>query len=78
MSTGYALTITAYLALVATALLLELIGRREGSTVPTFSEVTAAVAASTVGRVALLALWWWTGWHFLARSSVPPGWPYVQ
>jgi hypothetical protein len=76
MSAGYAATITAYLALVAAAVVLELLGRRPGSTVPTFSDVATAVAATVPGRIALLGLWWWAGWHFLARSSLPPGWPY--
>ncbi|TCK22379.1 DUF6186 family protein [Pseudonocardia endophytica] len=75
MSAGYALTVTAYVALVVAVLVLELLGRRAGSTVPTFSDVATTVASTTVGRLALLALWWWTGWHFLARSSLPPGWP---
>jgi len=78
MSAGYAATVTAYLAVAAAAILLEIMGRRPGSTVPTFSDVATSVASTTVGRIALLGLWWWTGWHFLARSSVPPGWPYLQ
>lgn len=77
MSLGYAATLTAYLGVVAAALLLEIAGRREGGTVPTFSEVATGVAATAPGRIALLGLWWWTGWHFLARSSVPPGWPFL-
>lgn len=75
MSAGYAATIAAYLSVVAVAIVLEVLGRRPGSTVPTFSDVATAVAATTLGRIALLGLWWWTGWHFLARSSLPPGWP---
>ena len=76
MSAGYAATVTAYLALVAAAVVLELLGRRPGSTIPTFSDVATAVAATVPGRIVLLGLWWWAGWHFLARSSLPPGWPY--
>ncbi len=76
MSAGYAATITGYLALVAVAVVLEILGRRPGSTVPTFSDVATTVAATAAGRIALLGLWWWAGWHFLSRSSLPPGWPY--
>lgn len=76
MSAGYAATITAYVALVAAVVVLELLGRRPGASVPTFSDVVTAVAATVPGRIALLGLWWWAGWHLLARSSLPPGWPY--
>ena len=69
---GFDLTVGGYLALAAAVLLLELRARRPGSTLPTFSELVTAVAASTPGRIALLGLWWWAGWHFLSRSSVPP------
>ena len=76
MSAGYALTITGYLALVGAVVVVEILGRRPGSTVPTFSDVATTVAATVPGRIALLGLWWWAGWHFLARSSLPPGWPH--
>ncbi|MDQ4119078.1 MAG: DUF6186 family protein [Actinomycetota bacterium] len=76
MSIGYAATIAAYVALAAAAVVLETLGRRPGGTVPTFSDLVTAVAATAPFRFVLLGLWWWAGWHFLARSSVPPGWPY--
>lgn len=69
---GWDATVGAYLCVVAAAMALELVGRHPASTTPTFGELVSAIAATVPGRVALLALWWWTGWHFLARSSIPP------
>lgn len=66
------LTIAAYAVITAVIVVLEVAGRREGSTVPTFSDLVSTVARPVPARIALLALWWWVGWHFLARSSVPP------
>ena len=48
------------------------LARRENSRVPSFGDVTSFVMAYQVGRfpvgrVAVLGLWWWVGWHFFAR-----------
>lgn len=70
--TGWDATVGGYLAVVAAVLVLEVLARRPGSTLPTFGEVVSATAATVPGRIALIGLWWWLGWHFLARSSIPP------
>ncbi|MGH3814796.1 MAG: DUF6186 family protein [Pseudonocardiaceae bacterium] len=70
--TGRELTIAAYVLITAAIVVLEVLERRRDSTVPTFSDVVSTVAGTLPGRIALIALWWWLGWHFLARSSVPP------
>ena len=52
--------------------LVEWRARREGSRIPRLGDVCAAVMRYEVGRVpvgriAILAAWWWPGWHFFAR-----------
>ncbi len=59
-------TIAAYIAILLIAVALDL-AARAGARVPTFGEAVTLVSRSRVLRFALLALWWWLGWHFLAR-----------
>jgi hypothetical protein len=70
--TGRAATIAAYLVILATVATLELASRRGSLRILTFSEAIAVIARFPVGRIALLLLWWWLGWHFLARSGPAP------
>jgi hypothetical protein len=51
---------------------LELAARREGARIPSLADLGAVllslrVGRMPVGRLALLLLWSWVGWHFLAR-----------
>lgn len=48
------------------------LARRENSKIPTMGEVSGfvmqyEVGRFPVGRMAVLGLWWWVGWHFFAR-----------
>ncbi len=76
--TGRAVTIAAYLVILATVATLELASRRGSLRILTFSEAIAMIARFPVGRIVLLLLllllllWWWLGWHFLARSGPAP------
>jgi len=69
--TGREITIAAYAVLALAIAVVELASRPEGSEIPTFSEMVSLVTSVFLGRVALIALWWWLGWHFLARSGPP-------
>ena len=51
---------------------IEWLARREGSRIPTMSDMCAhlmryEVGPVPVGRIGLFGFWWWLGWHFLAR-----------
>ncbi|WP_344082550.1 DUF6186 family protein [Luedemannella helvata] len=53
-------------------LVVEVLARRPGSTIPTFGDLTAAilrfeVSRIPVGRIGVYGFWWWVGWHFFAR-----------
>jgi hypothetical protein len=72
MSLTRTLTLVAYgLALVLIGL-LEVLGRREGSRVPTLGQICGFVMRYRVGpvplgRLAVLGFWWWVGFHLFAR-----------
>lgn len=46
---------------------LEWAARRSDSGVPTLDELRQHGMAHRASQVTILLLWWWTGWHFLAR-----------
>jgi hypothetical protein len=45
----------------------ELVARRRGSTLSPLGATLTAALRSTGGRISVLAVWLWLGWHFLAR-----------
>ena len=66
------LTIGAFALSFALLAVVEMVGRRERSKVPTIGDVCAVVMAYRVGplpvgRIAMFGFWWWLGWHFFAR-----------
>lgn len=51
---------------------MEWVARRPDSKIPTLGDVLGAVmryraGGVPIGRILVLAVCWWTGWHFLAR-----------
>ncbi|MFI7595983.1 DUF6186 family protein [Micromonospora sp. NPDC049359] len=67
-----ALAIGGFLAALVLFAVIEVLARREGSQIPTMSDVCAyvmryEVGPVPVGRIGLFGFWWWLGWHFLAR-----------
>jgi hypothetical protein len=72
MSPTRAAIIAGFAAAVVAVGVLEWRARRPGSHLPTLGEVCrfvlgCRVGRLPVGRIALLGLWWWIGWHFFAR-----------
>jgi hypothetical protein len=76
MSVTRVVTIAACVAALTAMALLEWRARRpdaaEGRRPPTLAEVCAyllqyRVGRLPVGRIGVLGLWWWVGWHFFAR-----------
>jgi hypothetical protein len=64
--------VAAYAAVFLAVAALEIVARRPDSRVPSLGDVCAFVARYRVGnvpvgRIAVLGVWWWVGWHFLAR-----------
>jgi len=54
-------------ALLALAIATELLARRPGTSVRPLGATLAAALRTRGGRIAILGVWLWLGWHFLAR-----------
>ena len=65
--TARAAIIAGFAAILALAIATDLFARRAGSGVRPLSVTLAATLRSRAGRVLVLAMWLWLGWHFLAR-----------
>jgi len=48
---------------------LVLLSHRRPSPVATVTELADAATRRRVGRVIVLLVWWWVGFHVLARSA---------
>jgi hypothetical protein len=62
-----AVTIAGFLLLALAGLGLHLRARRPGSRVPRFGDLLGALLETRRGRVGVVLVWWWLGWHFFAR-----------
>ena len=49
--------------------LLVLLSHRRPTAVARVSEMADAATRRRLGRVIVLVVWWWMGWHFLVRSA---------
>jgi len=66
--TSRSITIAGYLLLAAATVLLEMYARRPGARVPSFARLCGYLMRDRWGRLGVFLLWFWLGWHFLARS----------
>ena len=62
-----AVTIIGFAVIVLAAMVLEAWSRRPGTRVPSAGAVVGQVMRQRSGRVAVFIVWFWFGWHFLAR-----------
>jgi hypothetical protein len=65
--TARAAIAAAFAAILAVAVVADLLARRSGSRVRPLGETLAAALRTRFGRVLVLGAWLWLGWHFLAR-----------
>jgi hypothetical protein len=61
------ITIIGFAALILALFVLEFLGRRKGSRIPTLGEWLGYVMRSKAGRVLILLGWLWLGWHYFSR-----------
>jgi len=66
MST-HLITIAGYACVIALLVILEVRAHRRGSRIPKMGEWFGYLMRSRTGRVLVLLLWGWLGWHFFAR-----------
>lgn len=58
--TGYSLLLGVLVAIVA-------ISRRPSSSVSTGGRLILSVRRTRAGRILLVLIWWWVGWHVFVR-----------
>jgi len=61
------ITIVGFAAVILALLVLEFLGRRKGSRIPTLGEWLGYVMRSRAGRLLILLGWLWLGWHYFSR-----------
>lgn len=64
-----AITIAGYIAVIVAAVLIDVTARRSAGQVETLGDTIAAAMGERTVRVAVIATWWWIGWHFLADPT---------
>lgn len=64
-----ALTIAGYVLVVLAAIGIDVAARRGVGQVETLGDTIAAAMGDRTIRIALVATWWWIGWHFLADPT---------
>jgi Family of unknown function (DUF6186) len=66
--TSRELTIACFALVLAVAATLEVLARAGWLALPTLDETFAAARRRSVGKVITFIVWFWFGWHFLARG----------
>jgi hypothetical protein len=62
---------TLWLALLAAAVLIEVLGRRRPNRVSSLGRAAAIMERRITGRVVLIVVWVFIGFHLFARYTVP-------
>jgi Family of unknown function (DUF6186) len=62
-----AITITGFAVILLLGFVLSVWSRQPGSRVPQVGNVVGQVMRQRSGRVLAFIVWFWFGWHFLAR-----------
>ena len=65
--TSRAITIVGFAFIILVAIGLQAWASTGPSRLPTVPTLLGAINRRPVGRAALLFVWFWFGWHFLAR-----------
>lgn len=68
MNLSRAITVAGFLVIGLALLAVHFRGRRRGSRIPSFADLAGFTMRERWGRLGVLFVWWWLGWHFLARS----------
>ncbi len=60
-------TIAGFAIVILALFVLEFLGRRKNSRIPTLGQWLGFVMRNRVGRFLILLGWLWLGWHYFAR-----------
>ena len=69
--TSRQLTIAGFILTGLAAVTLQAMAVLGRARVPSAGEAIDLLMRSRAGRVAVVLVWWWLGWHFLARTGLP-------
>jgi hypothetical protein len=61
------ITIVGFAAVIGALFVLEFLGRRPDSRIPTLGEWLGYVMRPRAGRLLILLGWLWLGWHYFSR-----------
>ena len=61
------ITIIGFAGLILALFVLEFLGRRPNSRIPTLGEWLGYVMRPWAGRLLILLGWLWLGWHYFSR-----------
>jgi Family of unknown function (DUF6186) len=61
------ITIVGFAAVIGALFVLEFLGRRTDSRIPTLGEWLGYVMRPRAGRLLILVGWLWLGWHYFSR-----------
>jgi Family of unknown function (DUF6186) len=61
------ITIAGFAAVILALFVLEFLGRRKDSRIPTLGEWLGHVMRPRAGRLLVLLGWLWLGWHYFSR-----------
>lgn len=64
------LVATGYLVIVLLAIAVEIFAQRKPDTIAPIGDMLDHVMKSRTTRVAVIAAWWWFGWHFAFADTV--------
>jgi len=61
------ITIVGFTGMLSALVVLEIVGRRPGSRIPTLGQWLGYLMRPRAGRLLILLGWLWLGWHYFAR-----------
>ena len=64
-----ALTISVFALLSSGPVELDLLGRRQGSKIPTAGRLLRSALRNRPALVLVVLGWWWFGWHFIVSGG---------
>lgn len=64
-----AITIAGYIVMIMAAVAIDVAARRGVGQLETLGDTIRAAMGDRTVRIAIVATWWWIGWHFLADPT---------
>jgi hypothetical protein len=64
------LVAASYVLIVLTAIAVEVFAQRKPNNIAPLGDMLDHVMKSRTTRVAVIAAWWWFGWHFAFADTV--------